>query len=876
MAAWITSSAPQTPTLSGTFNYTHGMTIPKWYLKHPAYQGPGQIEQRWGKTLVLVLGTERPGKPGEKLKKLVVQKKYLQNTTNLVSMTEFWLPVLIEGDPIQWEAGLGVRINSPGKGTNFAGVLQFVYHLPLIGGLSFVSDVVRLGTTSSSTNVSLFSPLLNVGETNLNPGRHVSNFGGHDYYWEDSATSPHFETGTVSSKGSTVTSGQSLANPFQTTIFVANPATYTSLLKKSQLYEYTKLNVGGKEISAGTPLILPGVSGHVYSNFAINPGPYGLSKDGKSYVSRFPIAITNSDYSKIETLKNEGGQVPVKPSSVPFYSGNDADSLPLYMNKLQSKWVSEDGFAVFQTTLSGDTWSTYSPGTSASISVSPNGGNGWIVYPRYKISKDGSTDYPAMNSGAAKSMWFTGNSSFAFPQKGKHWGIFDNVTDANAWRNYYNSILKAKADAAVPTIEGYVFIAGDKWEDKWEVSFNPDGTTGISSQNSLLTNINQPAGTGSAANLGSGDSAAGDSDNDSAATFRITMQYAVNTVTKKNVNILIKALMANEKLSFAQTKDKFMAEFIKARTKYQISQGKPAPEAKAIAESRAAVIFANASPNTNSGGAGNTGAPPPQATIRIPIVRGLIGYQPPPSAIGDSPQLVQKYQYTRISVDNSGAETMELIPTERRFVFPFAPKDVTYSNLSSVWTEISRTGRHPIVDWTNFQLLKVSFTFELVDRNSTDPGQPRDGFGLFYSIDEKINILRQMATAPYPVSFLNMDTFFSKELRYPLYTQGRGVEFVITDFAVQSVQRTPAQNSGGLKSTQPNQISRASCTITLQECPIEQVDIISIPQITICSKKKCPPPECPAPCEEKPKEFVLISTKTREETTPTVDPNAPS
>jgi len=54
------------------------------------------------------------------------------------------------------------------------------------------------------------------------------------------------------------------------------------------------------------------------------------------------------------------------------------------------------------------------------------------------------------------------------------------------------------------------------------------------------------------------------------------------------------------------------------------------------------------------------------------------------------------------------------------------------------------------------------------------------------------------------------------------------------------------------------------------------VDIISIPQITICSKKKCPPPECPAPCEEKPKEFVLISTKTREETPPIVDPNAPS
>lgn len=861
MAAWITSSAPQTPTLSGTFSYTHGMTIPKWYLKHPSYQGAGQLQDRWGKTLVLVLGTERQDRKGEKLKKQVRQKKYVQNTSNLLSTTEFWLPVLIEGDPISWEAGLGVRINGIGHGTNFESTLKYVYHLPLLGGLSTVSDVLRLGTTGATTDVGSFSPKLNNVETNINPGRHVATFGGHDYYWEDTEDNPNFVAGTVSSKGSTVTSGQSLTNPFQTTIFVANPATYQTTLKKSQLYEYTKLNIRGKEISAGSTLDMPGVSGFVYSNFAINPGVYGLSSDGRSFTDRWPIVISNSVFSDIERLKNEGGTIPVVPSAVPFYQGNDTTSLNNYMNKLTTKWANnEDGFATFQTTG----WSTYSPGTSASISVAP----GWIVYPRFKIDSTGGTDYPALDNAAAKALWTTPNAGIQFPNEGKHWGIFDNQTDANAWRNYYNAILKAKADTTVLPMSGYVFLAGGKWEDKWEVDFNPDGTTGISSKNALLTNINQPAG--KAITLGSEEPEAGDSDAGSPGTFRITMQYAVSTVTKENVSILIKALMANEKLSFVQTRDKFMAEFIKARTAYQVSQGKTPSEAKAIAESRASVIFANASPNTNSGGSGNTGAPPPPSTIRIPIVRGLIGYQPPPSAIGDSPQLVQKYQYTQVSADSNGVETMELIPTERRFVFPFAPKDVTYSNLSSVWTEISRSGRHPIVDWTNFQLLKVSFTFELVDRNSTDPGQPRDGFGLFYSIDEKINILRQMATAPYPVSFLNMDTFFSKELRYPLYTQGRGVEFVITDFAVQSVQRTPAQSFGGLSSIQPNQISRASCTITLQECPIEQVDIISIPQITICSKEKCPPPTCVAPCEEKPREFVYISTLAREDTQPIV------
>jgi hypothetical protein len=115
-----------------------------------------------------------------------------------------------------------------------------------------------------------------------------------------------------------------------------------------------------------------------------------------------------------------------------------------------------------------------------------------------------------------------------------------------------------------------------------------------------------------------------------------------------------------------------------------------------------------------------------------------------------------------------------------------------------------------------------------------------------------------MAIAPYPVSFLNMDTFFSKELRYPLFTQGRGVEFVITDFAVQSVQRTPPSNQGPIEASLPNQISRASCTMTLQECPIEQVDIVNIPPITVCGKDKCPPVTCKVPCVEVKNEWLTL------------------
>lgn len=867
MAAWITS-APTTPTLVGNFAYPNGFELMGWHLKHPSYAG-NDISARWGASPSLVLGVERPSQVGVRWKKEVKQTIYNKGTSNKISAATFWLPVLIEGDPVMWDLDKKMHVNGGNTGTNFAVTVKYVYHLPIIATLNTVTDVVRLGDSASSQNyLDQFSPQLDPGPGGINPGRHVATFGNFDYYWEDTVTNPHFVVGTVSSKGTTVVNTSSTANPYINTIFVGKPSGFKSTKKVAQLYQYDVINIKGKNITPGMAFDGTGTpdSSYVYSQFAINVGK--LSADPDSFSGKVPIVVKNDDYVLMNSWKNASQTVPQKPTSVPLYAANGIDGLPSYIAAFSSLWQQQDpanGFTVHQTTSWAD-WTSSSPSIDLGIGK-------WMVYPQHFVSSP--KNEASRNIDAAKTCFSTGIGGVSFPVKGKHFGVFDNSTDANAWKTYYNQILKA-GTARVTDQTGFVFIAGKDFSDGWTISINVDGLAGIVSANTLLANAGQSSPTVSIppiVTIGSPDPGTADSADPgvaggSGSPFRVTMQYAVNTVTKKNVNILIKQLMANEKLTFAQTKEKFIEAFVKARTAFLVASGKPLPEAKSIAESRANVIFASAAPNSNPGGTGSTSAAPPAATIRIPIVRGLIGYQPPPSALGDSPQLVQKYQYTQVTQTDTGSEVQTLVPTERRFIFPFTPKEVSYSNLSSVWTEINRNGRHPIVDWTGFQLLKVSFTFELVSRNSTDIAQPRDGFGLYYSIDEEINVLRQMATAPYPVSFLNMDTFFSKELRYPLYTQGRGVEFVITDFAVQSVQRTSNSNAAGITTIQPNQISRASCTMTLQECPIENVDIISIPKITVCSKTDCPPPTCKAPCVEKTQEFVLISPLTQNDTPP--------
>lgn len=247
-----------------------------------------------------------------------------------------------------------------------------------------------------------------------------------------------------------------------------------------------------------------------------------------------------------------------------------------------------------------------------------------------------------------------------------------------------------------------------------------------------------------------------------------------------------------------------------------------------------AVNTTKAPPKKTTGGGTTTGSTDSSnsqnetVTIRINVVRGLPGYRPdvrPTASVVGQPELVQTF-----SVLSDGKDVGESKP--RRFVFPFVPREVNYSGIGAQWTEIPRSGNYPIVDWTGFNLLKISFNFDIVDNKYKGV----QGYGLNFSCEDQIRTLREMAQTPYPVTFLNMDKFMQNEVRWPLLSSGRGVEFVIAEFSVTAVQRT---GGGTIRDgTDSNQISRASCSMTLQEIPIENVDIVQMPPIRPC-KKNC-------------------------------------
>ena len=249
--------------------------------------------------------------------------------------------------------------------------------------------------------------------------------------------------------------------------------------------------------------------------------------------------------------------------------------------------------------------------------------------------------------------------------------------------------------------------------------------------------------------------------------------------------------------------------------------------------------------NSNSGGNNNqtsgtspNAQPSPPKTIRIQVDRGLPGYKQGirQATVKDKPELVQTYQYFQRQEDGTDEPITELI----RFTFPFVPREVTYSGIGAKWMEIERTGNYPLVDWQGFQLLKLSFSFDVVDTRYKD----KAGFGYYFSCEDEITKLRKMAQSPYPVTFLNLDRFVTDEVRYPLTTQSRGIEFVIQEFTVTAVQRTPPSTNTE-DNPAPNQIARATCSMTLQEIPIERIDIVQMPPIKPCKPKDCPPPTTP-------------------------------
>lgn len=163
--------------------------------------------------------------------------------------------------------------------------------------------------------------------------------------------------------------------------------------------------------------------------------------------------------------------------------------------------------------------------------------------------------------------------------------------------------------------------------------------------------------------------------------------------------------------------------------------------------------------------------------------------------------------------------------------FDYVPSNIRYSSLGSEWVEIPRAENFPFVDWGSYQLMKVSMSW-IIAYDRIEPGGATVHDGIYRSVDSSINLLRQMAKRKYPVSIVNMDDLLSIQLqRSEVDGSIRGMQFVITDLNITAARRTTDPSTG--KSTSPSRISVAQCEMTLQEIPIETVQIASLPNLQI-------------------------------------------
>jgi hypothetical protein len=274
-----------------------------------------------------------------------------------------------------------------------------------------------------------------------------------------------------------------------------------------------------------------------------------------------------------------------------------------------------------------------------------------------------------------------------------------------------------------------------------------------------------------------------------------------------------------------QVPDTVIASLREGKILSLIAQGNTRPQAIALVDAKPPDPDKAPEPGAGKGSAGNAGknngvnkngspseqSAAPKASIKATVrVRGNFGFVAPGEPEGGEPQMVQYYK--------SG--TSQLQTTARHYFMP-KPNQINYQNLGSEWTEIERVGRIPLVDWKNYRLMKVSFQFLVLPdstyRTGAFGGTADDGITL--SIDEKLENLRNIAARPYPVILYGFDDLLINANPFSMST-GSGVQFVVNELTISSLIRTPTGS-----------INRATCDITLQEVPIEYINIISLPKL---------------------------------------------
>lgn len=172
----------------------------------------------------------------------------------------------------------------------------------------------------------------------------------------------------------------------------------------------------------------------------------------------------------------------------------------------------------------------------------------------------------------------------------------------------------------------------------------------------------------------------------------------------------------------------------------------------------------------------------------------------------------------------------------KEYTFNLRPNNVSYSNIGVTWTDIERVNNHPLVDYKNNKLMKISFEF-VVEEHSGDKSS------LYESCEQRLNQLKDIANRPELVIFTNFDSLFGQAADV-LDSSYR--EWAIVEMSISSVQRVPR----GISSTEMGAISRATVNMTIQEVRLSNDQVIFMPALTKTPVK--PPRRCTRNCGDTP------------------------
>lgn len=148
---------------------------------------------------------------------------------------------------------------------------------------------------------------------------------------------------------------------------------------------------------------------------------------------------------------------------------------------------------------------------------------------------------------------------------------------------------------------------------------------------------------------------------------------------------------------------------------------------------------------------------------------------------------------------------------EDSFYFDYVPSTISYTLGGSSWNEIPRTFGDPLIEWQSYGLTRVQMTFLIAGKRLIDDGNSVPD-GLNVDIEDRIQLLRRMATRTSPVVIYGLDDIFNIQLLRS-QTTGEPCAWAISDLAITAKRRTEGP---------PSLISVAQVNISLIELPIER------------------------------------------------------